>query len=657
MSSGLFDHFTGASLDTAKWTAVTAGDGAVTVSGGALGLEDIATEDAAFVYPTSGALDLTKPQVWGFMVRCLAGSLGDVLALWTRSGAPGTANSATLDGERLTSVRLTATPALQIRHDPTGAAGLYWDSPTNSWGAPDVAIDAVTISAGSTASWYLVQLEMDPTLGFRWAVQHAGHGQAMATTLEQGVCHTVLTDWVAWTDFTTTPTEVWMTIGTRDTSAVTSETEVEFVTFDDDGLEVCYSNSSPGKPFPDAWRLESNRGASMFQFLPKGRTDIDLSLGTSGQWDDWGHRDQSVLLDSGGTLRRVFMGWSGTFSDADLGLATAGAELGTWTKDAGNPIVEKGALPVGFSPDELTAPFLIEDLAEPNAAHRFKLFVGSEGAPSGTKWRIWLFTCATVDGTYVLHSGGATDGALIAESGTGWREHGADKPVIFIVGTTWYMTFAAKDDDGWTTGLATSTDRGFTWSLHAEAPIISAPTNAVQVFTGHSGTALTGLTDTSVFAEDQPVYIQEQNNEDRIRITRIRKLTSATAVELYHNVGNRTPEATYSRIAHMFAGGIYPTHVEQIGGTFYAWATSFQPFSRATGLTGNLETNCLLSASAPEGPWSVVPIQSPVVPLKKWAPGLSNRENLTFARSALTAPSTGGTTSNSMASVGALMGN
>ena len=432
---------------------------------------------------------------------------------------------------------------------------------------------------------------------------------------------------------------------------------VEFVTFDDDGLEICYSNSSPGKPFPDAWRLESNRGGSKFAQLPFSRTGTDFTLGSSGQWDDWGHRDQTVLLDSGGTLRRVFMGWSGIFSDADLGIATAASETGSWTKDGGNPFLQNGALPGAFSPDELSGPFLIEDLAEPNPAHRFKLYVGSEGSPSGTKWRIWLFTCATVDGTYALYSGAGPDGCLVGESGTGWREHGADKPCIFLHGGSFYMTFAAKDDDGWTTGLMSSADRGFTWTLHAEAPVISAPANAVQTFSGHTGLSLTGLTDSSVFDKDMPVFLAEQDNEDRIRMTRIRSLPTATSALLYHNVGNRTPEATYSRIGHPFCGSIYPTHIESIGGTLYAWATSFQPWCRVTGNNGNLETNVLLSASAPEGPWSVENTLSPVVPLKAWEPGDSNRENLTFARTALPLPVSSVETQSMAVQMGGLMGN
>ena len=180
MSRGVLDHFPGLTLSEI-WTAVTAASGSVTVSNGQVAFEDTASEDAAFIYPAQ--LDITKNQTWGFMVRSLAGSAGDVIALWSRSTAP---NAALRCCTRRRAPVVGAANRHASNADPSRprrrpAADGHWNG--TAWTTAGTAADAITIAEGTDASWYFVQLELDPTLGLRWAVQHAGDGQSMTSVM------------------------------------------------------------------------------------------------------------------------------------------------------------------------------------------------------------------------------------------------------------------------------------------------------------------------------------------------------------------------------------------------------------------------------------------------------------------------------------------
>ena len=288
------EHFTGGTIDTSRWTQVTGGSGAISVTDGYMVSTAAAVADTAFIYPKT-KIDLTQDQIWTFCVRRVSGTNDpDLIALWDRVSAPTADTAANIDSERISSVGMVnaSVPSMRVTKDD----GKTWDGGTNTWtaSASDAAIPALE---GSTADWYVIHLHYDAVNSrYRWATEHCNAGASLSNK-EQGLILGSLTDWVD-----ISATNVWLTVGSRASDTHSGTYHVEYVKRAIGAPTECLVNTSDDPVSDPGWRLTRQIGVG-HTFLPSHRTDLALLLGSSGSWEDWSHRGRGILLYDGTSLR------------------------------------------------------------------------------------------------------------------------------------------------------------------------------------------------------------------------------------------------------------------------------------------------------------------------------------------------------------------
>ncbi|MGH9651115.1 MAG: hypothetical protein ACRD3I_11675, partial [Terriglobales bacterium] len=164
-TSGFFDHFPGSSLN-ARWTAVTAGAGTVTVptDSSYAQTQTTAANDAAFFYYNT-KLDKAKMQLWVLAINPQSGFGQNGIWIVNRSTAPVADTSANWGTQTRIRVdfRSGATNGLAFTYFNGSHTQQYWNTGTPAWGTTAVNV----LEPANTDHWYLVGLEIDGP-GARW---------------------------------------------------------------------------------------------------------------------------------------------------------------------------------------------------------------------------------------------------------------------------------------------------------------------------------------------------------------------------------------------------------------------------------------------------------------------------------------------------------
>jgi len=145
-----------------------------------------------------------------------------------------------------------------------------------------------------------------------------------------------------------------------------------------------------------------------------------LSPGATGAWDDYRVGEPSILK-SGSTFYMLYMGEKTAFQTSErIGLATAPALTGPWTKDGGNPVL---------SPDTSGAwdDFIV---ADPDMfAYGGLLWMLYSSTPSGggTPWGLGLAYATAPMGPWTRHM----SNPIMNGSGIGFDENGSFRGCVF----------------------------------------------------------------------------------------------------------------------------------------------------------------------------------------------------------------------------------
>lgn len=252
-----------------------------------------------------------------------------------------------------------------------------------------------------------------------------------------------------------------------------------------------------------------------------------IGPGVGGSWDDAAHGRPCLLWD-GSEFRCYYDGYDG--SSFRIGLATAPAHTGPWTKHGSNPILGLGS-GGAFDDSHVSFPTV---LYEPD--------------DTGREWKMWY-----AGGPSATWGTGDTIGYAYSSDGISWTKHGQvlglgssgqwddeglSTGAIIKIGSTYYLFYAGAGDvtDEWQGGFATFTDAEGTYTKFAGNPtqhnVNTIDPDASQPITADLGIGDTvvHLAETSFYSVGQPVHLQDGNSETEAH--RIASIDSGTQLTL-----------------------------------------------------------------------------------------------------------------------------
>ena len=536
-------------------------------------------------------------------------------------GAPTAGTTASLAPERRTAASLVAgtTPdSLRFRYWDAAGVSRYWNN--SAW------TTTVAEAADSrTDDYHLIGLEIDGNRRrFRWL---AGHERQDAIgDAAQGPKLAVLSDWVPLSTWADT-SNLRLCIGQRYTDAPKPvDWSIEWVRREHHPVvRHAYTNADTGGP-----RYTLRHQYSYGQkFLPDDRSvDGIIPWGLPGAWDAHHHRHHHVIRVG----ERYYLFYEGyeDAATAHVGLATADAAEGPWTKHPANPLVSPTDLAAtGYT--EVSQPWVVYDVNETDPTKQWKLFVSGR-IDGGNALRLFLLTSNQASGPYVKAPGDGPDGSVLAESGLGdWRDDAVSQPVIWWddVALRWRMLVGglhlAADggiERGWSVGLLDSNDL-IHWTEEPGNPLLAGTDHTRQSWRAAYGNRII-VDDGGAFSQDAVVVLRDASI-GTVAVSRVRSIVGNT-LDLYHYVRGTT--ATGSIVQLTDGASISPNFLARDpDGTLRLYVTIFQPWIREAAFGfGNLE----LSASY-TGPdvWNLAPDHASNLDVFAHAwDALTNQENV-----------------------------
>lgn len=583
--ANFLDHFDG-SLDTSKWTALTSGTGAVTVTDSYLRMVAPAASAAAVYYNTK--LDKTKSQLWQvcWAQQGIGGSGEGPIDLMLMNGgsAPAADTKANINAKTL--VRSIwadiGVRANEVIYYDSGGTKQRWDPTTPAW----ASAFQVARSPLQDDDYYITVLELDGP-NARWRVM--GLGQAFATAgtyaFDQGWRLFYLSDWVNWSA-TRSNTDVWLTLGSpfTDLTGSTVETRVEWVRYAEapagNSVIDAFLASKEGVAGVADHRIKHVYSFDGLSFVPQDRTTWALNLGAGGTVDDGELQRPRAVWDGASTDWLFYVGNDGTATGNTICVASATHAVpqnNTWTKYASNPILTFGA---GGADDEtsLMSPAVVYDLDDTDSSKRWKmLYIGFRA--SDGKSQIMYATAPGPTGPWTKQ------GTVLAlGSGGSYDEGSLWDPVIVRHAGQWEVWYEAHDaTDQITLRRATGPSLG---SLTKDtADYTMALASAKQALTANL-TSAPGRTvtvgSTTGFVKDASVVLSQSNVKEDYAFSKIRKIVSGTVLELYHGLTGFTT-ATPAKIWQRDGGkNRSPRVIVKVGDEWWFYTTFWDPWSFAS---------------------------------------------------------------------------
>lgn len=571
--SNFLDHFD-STLD-ARWTSVTSGTGAVTITDSYLKC-DSPTNSAAFVYYNT-KLDKTKSQLW---MICVAEQTGNTagaegplhICVVNGSSAPTADTTTNIVAKTLIRRVFDASDtSLQDEHWSSGSVRNWWNPATPAWETGF----ASSIPDARPDDYYIVALEIDAR-NQRWRL--LGLSQSFATAnvyeFDQGWRLFSLTDWVTWTN-TRSNSDLWLILGNPyNNLGVTREMRIEWVRY-----AQCLTGNLP----VDAWvaqkssfTAEDHRIKHLYSydgvgFIPQDRTTWALDTDAN---DD---ALQSPRVCQDPTTNTDYMFYS-AYDGASWRISVASAarerpQNGPWTKYVSNPIIPLGG--AGSDDENRTdRPAVVCDLTESDANKRWKMLYVGEKA-SDNKNRILYATAPAALGPWTKQ------GTVINVGAGGSKDESeCSYPAIVHYGDMWEVWYEGRDASNVEYLLrATGTDLASltkdTTDYTASVP--SASQSLTANLSAAPGRTVT-VADTSNFVKDAAVVFSQSTTMDDYGYSKIRKIVSGTVIELYHGITGFA--TTYpAKIKQMNAARTRsPRQIVRVGSEWWFYTTIWEPF-------------------------------------------------------------------------------
>ena len=613
-----FDHFLGSSLDTTKWTAITAGGGTVSVTGGYVECNKAANTDGAAIY-LNQQIDKTKNQLFAWSInQTNAVNFGGPTII-EKSTAPVCETNVNFDPRvrmKMTFSTQASVLGLAINYYNTSHTLQYWNPSSNVWQTSGVNA-AVTYEVGNYWTGFL---ETDASLGWRMGIVANGITGATWSFDQQGgnMRLVTLTDWVAWSSLEAT-TSLWLVFGMNVTISVAPVWRMEWFRHADGTREYVMCNQKSAAS--GNYSLRPYRHYGDYFCVPKDRSTDAVAADA---------RIPYLFQDDDGTIACVYMtGGTG------IKMATATSVEGTWTvvgTVAANPGTTKRSTCADAS--------IYRDPSEPDPNQRYKMFVSCLNAGPPYEARIYYLYSATLTGTYTWYNNGSgIDDSYVLGLGTSGQpdEGGVDVPRIMRTAGGYTMVYSGLKNGSALLEAqpcyATSPNltNGGTWT-RGTLPLKAHGTVTTELTAALDGKSAT-VTSTTGFVADAAFVIGEDGSSaDNHSSGRIRVVTDSTHLEFYGTLRDFNT-AKPARIRQWDSSPRIDFTAIRWDATlqkYVALATVYQWFNLdSPTILAHCESTAMLTADTLTGTWTMDYTLSPPIPQTYYS-GQRSVENPTW---------------------------
>lgn len=330
-----------------------------------------------------------------------------------------------------------------------------------------------------------------------------------------------------------------------------------------------------------------------------------LSPGGAGAWDEGGVKDPCVI-----TIGRKYIMYYGGYTPAGvfcIGIAES-YDGYLWTKYASNPVLSP--TPASWDSDDVEFPRVYDTGVA--GAKRYRMHYSGF---NGTTFQIGYAYSA--DG-YTWSKGASNPVVPVGTAGQ-WDSYWtlSTTNVVNVSGTYYFLYGGESSGSSWNIGLCSFTDWEGTYTKYAGNPIIEHKTSASQLLTSSlgAGTSTVYVTDTSGFAEGEPVFVHTAGLTEFVRIDEIvntTTMTLTTTVANTYGVGSTIRSWMYKSVTPSTL--IY----DAVSGT---WTCEFTAFQSLSEFSIGLQEISALAGSSNLYDWNVYYNESPPIPFEYYDGG------------------------------------
>lgn len=589
-AANFLDHFSGASLN-ARWSTITAGAGAVTVTDSYAQCADRAGVNAASAFYYGTKINKTKNQLW---MACVAadftGPSSDYFFLWNGASAPTATTYATFHGNVVAYASLLeggSSDNFRVYYYTSGGTKTWWDGSGATWNTNTGTKTAY--SPCRTSDYYIVGFEIDATNArFRWlgwAKTYTG-----GYTFEQGWRLYCLTDWVNFSACRTS-TDLWLVLGNPFTGDGDNNHgwKFEWVRYGEaatpiEGWTASKASSSTGHSIRHHWSYDGK------VFVPQDRA-TDALAATGAGWESYDLQAPTVVYDGASTDYLFYTGFNSSFNTTGIGVAKATHAVpqnGSWTRGASNPIISPAA-----GESHIRYSFAFKDDNESDTSKRWKLLFAVKSS-ADSKERIHLATAADPPDSSTW-----TRQGVVIDVGTAGAndENGATCPAVVRDGFQWEVYY-----EGWDASNNTRVLRAYGTSLTAlikDGAVYVAPqANGTTTLTANLTGRTVTVSSTTGFVQDGLVILDQDATSDNYGVSRVRKVASGTSLDLYHGLDGFTTTAP-AKIRQLDAVKRFtPRAVVKVGSEWWFYLVIWGIFDDDATFRALCEQNALLTHSA-----------------------------------------------------------
>ncbi len=597
-------HFTGSALDTALWTAITAGTGTVTVGNGYVECNKAANTDGAAVY-LNQQIDKTKNQVFAWAInQTNAVNFGGPTII-EKSTAPVCENNTAFDPRvrmKMTFSTQSTVLGLAINYYNSAHTLQYWNPSSNVWQTTGVNA-AVAYEVGNYWTGFL---ETDATLGWRMGILANGITGATWSFGQQGgnVRLVTLTDWVSWASLEAT-TSLWLVFGMNVTISVAPVWRMEWFRYADGARDYVMCNQKSAAS--GNYSLRPYRHYGDYFCIPKDRSTDAVAADA---------RLPFMFQDDDGTIAVIYM-TAGT--GIKMSTSTTGVE-GTFSA-VGTIAANPGTTKRNTCADAA----LYKDWTEPDPNQRYKLFISCLNAGPPYEARIYYAYSATLTGTYTWYNNGSgIDDSFVLGLGTSGQpdEGGVDCPRILPTNGGFTMIYSGLKNGSALLeaqpcfATAPTLTNGGSWT-RGSLPLFAHGAITTEITASLDGKSATVTSTTGFVADAAFVIGQDGTTSDNHSAGRIRVVTDSTHLEFYATLRdfNTTKPA---RIRQWDSSPRIDFTAIKWDVNLQKWitlATVYQWFNLdSPTIVAHYESTALLTADSPTGTWVMDYLLSPPIP-------------------------------------------
>ncbi|HEV8362560.1 MAG TPA: hypothetical protein VGQ52_03500 [Gemmatimonadaceae bacterium] len=521
-----------------KWAAVTAGDGAVTVT------DSMAKMEVFGAASSGAAIRRAFPHVTNHIfaanVRNAQDNPNATLRILNKATAPTcdtAANLAAIENMGIDFNTVSGTRRPRIFYRQPNGVQQFWNDGTKAW--------TNSSNVGSTPSG---QNDSSLIYGYQWDVTNSrvrffviGAGSGTSQIEACGPKIFALTDWVPFSSIRDTgSTTLWITIGKLNTDPNnTGNAVVEWSRIEDGPKIYAAANQATVSASAYSIKLWESYGGRFW--LQSGSAPQRTSIVTQGGTQPWCSIQTQMgagVTDDDGTMWLFFNGRSAANNSVGVTKSTDGGV--TWTPFSGNPIIQQVT---GTNLQNLSNISAVKDMLEPNAAKRYKLFVGALGADGNR--RIFLYSASAPESTWTQE--GMLAGPDV-DSPTGYAAIHMN-PIYH--NNTWHVFTPFWRWSGSQLNLASLVKSAHLLGLEHQ--------NVSQVISAISSTSRTvTVANSAGFIEDAMIIIDDDTNPAEWALNRVRKNVNGTTFEMYERTPGYAPNAKSNRLD---AGDVSMHHV------------------------------------------------------------------------------------------------